>query len=132
MPLTAKTIPHVHCESKFICRIHISNLVSWSYHEKFLWTWSVHQWSREWLDVLLHCTFVVIGRECRQFVPCVVVCHESWSTWRLFAFCLLHCLHFPSFDDFRVSIELADAVGLYSLWLGLITTWAGGTTWGRW
>ncbi len=68
------------------------------------------------------CTFcrVVIGRECRQFVPCVVLCGMDLDPLDDFLplFIALFTI-FVIFDDFRVSIELA--VGLYSLWLGLIT-----------
>ena len=53
---------------------------------------------------------VVICRECRKFVPCAVLCGMDRDQLDDF-------LHFV--NEFRVSIELA--VGLYSIWLGMIT-----------
>ncbi len=51
-----------------------------------------------------------------------VSCSVAWILIDLTTFCILFIAlftFFVTFDDFRVSVELA--VGLYSLWLGLVT-----------
>ncbi len=88
-------------------------LVSWSYHETFLRTWSV---DRSWLTGSLYLCRDVIGRECRQFVPCVVLCGIDLD--RLDDFCILFIAlftFFVTFDDFRVSIELACGRLIFAL-----------------
>ncbi len=87
-------------------------LVSWSYCEKFLWTWSVVQsiarMARQFIPLSCH--------ECRQFVRFVVPCGMTFGILsilfsELFTF-------FVTFDDFQSNLR---AAGLYSLWLRLIT-----------
>ena len=69
---------------------------------------------------------VVIGGECRKFVPCVVFCGtdlDRLHDFLQFVYCTVYIfLNSLMTFEFRSNLR---AVDLYSLWLGLITTGTG-------
>ena len=82
-------------------------------------SWSVHQWCVR-MAGSFHLRRDVLVVSAGSLYP--VSCSVAWILIELTTFSILFIAlftFFVTFDDFRVSIELA--VGLYSLSLGLIT-----------